>query len=178
MRLRAIEPADWAAYHTWDRDDDQARNLAAVLFPRSEESARRWAEAESRRQPEDHHFRFVIENKTGEVVGDLTTHHCDARVGTFAYGISIRHDQRRKGYAKEAIRLVLHYYFRELRYQKVTVSVFDFNEASIRLHDSLGFKQEGRLRRTAYTKGRHHDELVFGLTVEEFEESRPATMGT
>ncbi len=89
-----------------------ARNLAAVLFPRSEESARRWAEADSRRQPEDHHFRFVIENKTGEVVGDLTTHHCDARVGTFAYGISIRHDQRGKGYAKEAIRLVLHYYFR------------------------------------------------------------------
>ncbi|MDP9469851.1 MAG: GNAT family N-acetyltransferase [Chloroflexota bacterium] len=58
------------------------------------------------------------------------------------------------------------------------MSIFDFNEASIRLHDSLGFKQEGRLRRTAYTKGRHHDELVFGLTVEEFEESRPATMGT
>ncbi|MDP9469852.1 MAG: GNAT family N-acetyltransferase [Chloroflexota bacterium] len=112
MRLRAIEPADWPACHAWDRDDDQARNLAAVLFPRSEESARRWAEAESRRQPEDHHFRFVIENKTGEVVGDLTTHHCDARVGTFAYGISIRHDQRGKGYAKEAIRLVLHYYFR------------------------------------------------------------------
>ncbi len=51
VRLRAIELADWTEYHAWDWEDDQARNLAAVLFPRSEESARRWAESRSERGP-------------------------------------------------------------------------------------------------------------------------------
>ena len=169
VRLRAIEPADWTVYHAWDQDADQARNLDAIPFPRSPANTQRWIEAESQRQPDGDNVRFVIENESGEVVGDLTTHGCDQRVGTFAYGIAIRRDQRRKGYAKEAIRLVLRHYFGELRYQKVTVQILDVNQPSIRLHESLGFTREGRLRRTAYTAGRHHDEVIYGLTGEEFD---------
>jgi RimJ/RimL family protein N-acetyltransferase len=168
VRLRAIEPADWAVYFAWNQDDDQARSLYNVPFPQSEEAARQWAQQESTRKPEDDAFRFVIENEHGEVVGDLTTHDCDRRVGAFSYGISIRQDQRRSGYAAEAIELALRYYFQELRYQKVTVSVYSFNDASIRLHEKLGFQLEGRLRRTVFTNGEHFDELVYGLTVEEF----------
>ena len=63
--------------------------------------------------------------------------------------------------------LVLRYYFRELRYQKATVRVYSFNEASIRLHEKLGFQHEGRIRRTVYTNGALCDEIVLGLTVEE-----------
>lgn len=168
VRLRAIEPGDWEAYFAWNQDDDQARGLYEVPFPQSAEAVRQWAQQEATRKPEDDHFRFVIENERGEIVGDLTTHDCHRRVGAFSYGISIRHDQRRQGYAAEAIRLVLRYYFQELRYQKVTVSIYSFNEASIRLHESLGFQREGCLRRTVFTNGQHYDELIFGLTVEEF----------
>jgi RimJ/RimL family protein N-acetyltransferase len=113
-------------------------------------------------------FRFVIVDSSGDVIGDLTTHHCDPRTGAFSYGITIRREQRRKGYATEAIALVLRYYFQELRYQKVTVHVFSFNEASARLHERLGFQLEGRIRRTIFTRGAYFDELIYGLTVEEF----------
>ena len=34
-----------------------------------------------------------------------------------------------------AIQLVLNYYFAELRYQKVTVGIVSYNEASIALHE-------------------------------------------
>jgi RimJ/RimL family protein N-acetyltransferase len=66
----------------------------------------------------------VIENGSGEIVGELTTHHSDPSAGAFAYGIAIRREHRRRGYAFEAITLVLRYDFRELRYQKATVSVY------------------------------------------------------
>lgn len=33
----------------------------------------------------------------------------------------------------------------------------------------LGCQEEGRIRRNIYTNGRYYDELVFGLTKEEFE---------
>jgi RimJ/RimL family protein N-acetyltransferase len=172
VRLRAIEPADWAASFAWNQDDEQARSLYNIPFPQSAEAVRQWAQQESTRQPEDDAFRFVIENERGEVVGNLATHDCDRRVGAFSYGVSIRQDQRRAGYAAEAIELVLRYYFQELRYQKVTVRVYSFNDASSRLHEKLGFQLEGRLRRTVFTSGEYFDELIYGLTVEEFV-SRP-----
>jgi RimJ/RimL family protein N-acetyltransferase len=64
--------------------------------------------------------------------------------------------------------LVLRYFFEELRYQKVTVHTQGNNTPSIRLHERLGFRLEGCLRRMAYTQGQFHDELVYGLTIEEF----------
>jgi RimJ/RimL family protein N-acetyltransferase len=170
VRLRAIEPSDWEVYFAWNQDDDQARSVSSIPFPQSMEAVRQWAQQEATRKPEGDAFRFVIENETGEVVGDLTTHHCEPRAGSFSYGITIRREHRRNGYAAEAIALVLRYYFRELRYQKATVSVYSFNEASARLHESLGFQLEGRIRRTVFTNGQFYDELIYGLTVEEFGE--------
>ncbi len=171
VRLRAIEPSDWQVYFTWNQDHGQARRVAGLPVPQSAEAVRQWAQQESIRKPDGDAFRFVIEDDSGEVVGDLSTHHCDPRVGSFSYGITIGREHRRMGYAAEAIALVLRYYFQELRYQKVTVSIYSFNEASICLHEKLGFLAEGRIRRTAFTKGEHFDELVYGLTVEEFDES-------
>ena len=49
-----------------------------------------------------------------------------------------------------------------------SVSIYEFNERSIKLHESLGFKQEGRLRRMVYTNGKFYDEIHFGMTAEEF----------
>jgi RimJ/RimL family protein N-acetyltransferase len=98
--------------------------------------------------------------------------HLQAAYGTFRYGLSIVREQRRKGYASEAIHLVLAYFFRELRYQKVNVEVYAFNEPSLRLHLRLGFREEGRLRRMIRTAGAYHDEIILGMTVEEFEAGR------
>lgn len=170
VRLRAVEPEDWALYDGWNRDDEQARALDAVPFPQSREAVKRWTAEEALRRPVDDQARFVIENADGEAVGDVTIHGADRRVGVFSYGLNVRRDHRRRGYAQEAIALVLRYYFRELRYQKATVHVFDFNEASIRLHERLGFTLEGRLRRMTFGNGRFADQLVFGLLAEEFEE--------
>ena len=102
VRLRAIEPSDWEAYFAWNQDDEQARGVSNIPFPQSAEAVRHWAQQEAVRKPEGDAFRFVIENETGEVVGDLTTHNCDARVGSLSYGITIRREHRRCGYAFEA----------------------------------------------------------------------------
>jgi RimJ/RimL family protein N-acetyltransferase len=171
VRLRAFEADDWEDYYAWNSDDEQARNLQHIPFPQTPDAVRHWAEREAARTPEGDNFRFVIEDAAGQVAGDLTVHDCDRRVGTFSYGISIRRGLRQRGYAADAIGVVLRYYFEELRYQKVTVMVLDINPASVRLHEALGFQQEGRLRRVAFTGGDYHDMLVYGLTVDEWRES-------
>lgn len=66
---------------------------------------------------------------------------------------------------------MLRYFFHELRYQKCTVEVSSFNEVSAQLHRKLGFREEGRLRQTVYTDGQYFDEIMMGITAEEFEKT-------
>src|SRR6266571_9477995 len=82
IRLRAIEPSDWETYWLWNEEDtEQSRNLYFIPFPGSRERQKRWAERESVHEQLDDNWRFVMENNEGEAVGDITTHHCDQRVG-------------------------------------------------------------------------------------------------
>jgi RimJ/RimL family protein N-acetyltransferase len=97
-------------------------------------------------------------------------HRAEPRTGTFSYGIAVAEEHGRKGYASEAVLLALGYYFLERRYQKVTTAVDEFNAASLRLHRRLGFQQEGQLRRMSFSGGHYYDQLVFGMTREEFEQ--------
>ena len=168
VRLRAVEPGDWEAHHQWDRDTETARRSYEIPFPQSTLSTQQWAEREAGRSNEDEH-RLQIETLDGVQVGTINTNACDLRCGTFRYGLAIMGQYQRKGYASEAIRLVLRYYFQERRYQKCNASVYSFNEPSQKLHESLGFTLEGRLRRMIYTNGEFHDALWYGITREEFE---------
>lgn len=168
VRLRGIEPSDWEAHFAWDQDSEMSRRLDYVYLPKSAEATRAWANRTATREPDGDNYFFEIENRAGDLVGSISTHFCSPRNGTLEYGIAIRDAHKRKGYAGEAIRLLLRYYFLELRYQKAIAWVYSFNVPSIRLHESLGFQQEGRLRRMTYTDGRWYDNLVFGITAEEF----------
>lgn len=173
VRLRAIEPADWETFQGWNSDSDASRETYYLPFPKSDEAARRWAEKEATKGPDNDTIRLVIETLDGEMVGTINTHSCDPRNGTFGYGLAIGENHRRKGYAAEAITLVLRYFFGELRYQKANVQIYSSNEPSIRLHEQLGFTLEGRLRRMIYTQGEYLDEILFGITAEEFNIAHP-----
>lgn len=168
IRLRAFTLADAAAYRAWDHDTDQARALWQIPWPRSLEGDERWAEQEAKRGADGDNIRLVIADADDQVIGDITTHDCDPRVGTFSYGISIVATHRGKGYATEALALLLRYMFRERRYQKATVSIYAFNTASIALHERLGFSREGQLRRMTFSRGEYHDQLIYGLLREEW----------
>ncbi len=168
IRLRAIEPPDWEAYFGWNQDDDLNRRLYNIPFPQSQEAVKRWAEKEAGQERTDDNFRFVIVNDEDQPLGSISTHNCNRRMGAFWYGIHIGREHRQKGYASEAIVLVLRYYFEELRYQKANATVYSFNAPSLRLHEKIGFVIEGRLRRMGFTEGKYFDHVLFGMTAEEF----------
>jgi RimJ/RimL family protein N-acetyltransferase len=171
VRLRAIEPEDWEALYHSSLDTEQDRLSFSTIFPPSKEYFRKRTATESAAySTENDKFRWIIENEAGELVGNINTNKCDRRQGTFSYGLGVNQAYRRKGYAREAIFLVLRFFFHELGYQKVNVQVYAFNEGSLALHRSLGFKEEGRLRRMIYTNGKYYDEFHFGMTREEFDE--------
>ena len=171
VRLRAIEPGDVDAFIAADEDGAGSRSGWRVWPPRSRWAVGEWIRQGSESGEDGDEVRLVVEAiASGEVVGTLNTQQCDPTAGTFGYGVTIWPWQRRQGYASDAVVVVLRYLFGERRYQKCTVGVLDTNEASIALHRSLGFTEEGRVRRAHFRAGRYHDEVLFGMTVEEFEQ--------
>lgn len=170
VRLRSILPGDWAKFHENDQDSEGARLSDALYFPRSEDGTRFWAEQQAAKGPDGDNFMMAIETLDGELVGSINSHSCSPRNGTFKYGVAILRTYWRKGYASDAVNILLRYFFQELRYEKVTAHVYAFNESSARLQEHLGFKQEGRLRSMIYTNGIHYDEYIYGLLKSEFEE--------
>ena len=168
IRLRAIEPSDADFFYQWNLDCERARHLDFLWPPTSLASVRSWAEEQARKKLDGDCFHWIIETRDGIPVGTIATHDCSARCGTFSYAIDVAKEHRGKGYAGAAIWLVLKYYFEELRYQKVTAQVHADNPASLRLHEKLGFQQEGTLRRMHFSQGQYVDIVVFGMTIEEF----------
>jgi RimJ/RimL family protein N-acetyltransferase len=89
-------------------------------------------------------------------------------MGHFRYGVDVGAEYRGRGYGREAVEILLGYFFNELRYHKCTVGIYAFNEVSIKFHESLGFMREGTLRDMVYTGGRYYDELHYGITDSEY----------
>lgn len=171
IKIRAVELADAGTFFKWstDYDDESDRFCDEIHFPSSNASMMARVESFSKREPYNDEFMWIIENQEGFSVGCINTFNCNKRAGTFKYGLGITRDNWGKGYAKDAIKIVLKYYFRELRYQKVTVYIYSFNERSMKLHESLGFKCEGKIRRSIYSNGNYYDEVIYGMTCEEFD---------
>lgn len=170
LRLRAVEVDDWKTFYEWDKDSEGGRLMDYVWFPSSQESVRRWTEEEATSEARGDRFRFQMEALDGgALVGTVNTHSTEPRDGTFSYGLAVLPAHQRKGYAREAIALVLRHFFHELRYQKVNVTVYAYNAPSIALHERMGFALEGRLRRHKYSGGAYHDVLLYGMTREEFD---------
>ncbi|MET9430108.1 GNAT family protein [Streptomyces sp. NPDC003036] len=167
IRLRGIEPDDWRAFMRFATDEERLGDLLGP--PRSTESHRVWARERAAVPPDGDCFQLVIEaTGSGEAVGAVGTNHADPRAGRFEYGVTIAAEHRGKGYASEAVALLLRFMFAERRYHKCEARIFAHNEASLALHRRLGFVEEGRLRDHVFLDGRHHDLVLMGLLAGEF----------
>ncbi|MDQ0989514.1 GNAT family N-acetyltransferase [Streptomyces sp. V3I7] len=167
VRLRGIEPDDWAAFMQFAVDEERLGDL--LHPPRSAEGFRSWTREQAAAKPDDDCFVLAIEEMdTGAVVGAVGSHHADPHAGWFEYGVTLGAAHRRKGYAAEAVVMLLRFMFAERRYHRCEARIFASNDGSLALHRRLGFAEEGRLRDRVFFAGEHHDLVVMGLLADEF----------
>lgn len=153
-------------------DQDEGRGSRLDL-PRSAESCRALAKEQAVAECDDDCFRLAVEaTATGELVGTVGSHRTGPRSGWFELDVMIGADHRRRGYAAEAVALLLRFMFAERRYHKCLAAVLAPNEASLGLFRRLGFTEEGRLREHVFFAGRHHDLVMLGLLADEFDTGR------
>jgi len=75
---------------------------------------------------------------------------------------------RGKGYAKEAVALLVRYLYDSTRTVRVMAVTSSENVPSQRVLEAVGFRREGVLRRAMYRAGRWSDAFIYGLLREEF----------
>lgn len=169
VRLRGIEPEDWQVFMRFDEHSADVRSVDAIQPPRSAAGYRQWAAERAIASSSGDEFQLAIVSlSTQAVVGALSTTSVDRRAGRFSYGIGIGRDHQRRGYASDAIVVLLRYMFGERRFHKCGVGIYAFNAASINLHEKVGFHTEGRLRDHEFFGGQYHDLVMMGMTMEEF----------
>lgn len=172
IRLRPMHADDAALWLAEERSDSETVRMLnlGMDLPKSEYAAKQFAEKYAEFANQQERIMFSIETLEGELLGGINLHSMNGRNGTFETGSRIYSAYRGQGYGFEAKIIVLRYAFYELRFQKYNIRCLETNTPMIRHAQRLGCQPEGRIRRHIYTEGRYWDELIFGLTIEEFRE--------
>ena len=168
IRLRALELSDIDFFFVLSQDVERGQLIDWLKPPTSREAIENWLRDKAKQDMQNFEYQWMVDSLAGQTVGSIVTHTCNSRTGTFSYALDIAREFQRKGFATETITLILSYYFRELRFQKVTIAADSNNTASIALHKQLGFKHEGTHRRMVFSNGVYSNIEWFGLTAEEF----------
>lgn len=169
VRLAPLQEADLPVVGRWYVDAEFLRLFDATpAYPRAESGLRQWLDERHRNQ---NAFLFGVRLHEGdeligviELDGILWNH----QVGWLSIGIgAARH--RGRGYAAEALRLVLDFAFRELNLHRVQLTVFSYNVPAITLYERLGFQREGAYREFLHRDGQRLDMYLYGLLRHEWE---------
>ncbi|MFC4544062.1 GNAT family N-acetyltransferase [Halosolutus amylolyticus] len=107
-----------------------------------------------------------------EPVGTIGLHALDRETGSAEIGYWVAPDHHGQGYGTEAATLVAGYGFDQLRLHRIAARVFEFNEPSRRLLESLGFTREGVHRDAEFIDGEYQDVYWYGLLEDEWREER------
>ena len=173
LRPFRVEDAELRFKASLDSPTRQA-HADGIEFPTSVELQRAWLEKVAGCRENGGFILFAMDNLDSETIGWVSLHSMDQKNGTFSFGVAVYRDHRGHGYAVDAVRMLLKYGFWEQRYQKCNSICVHSNQASMRMHIKLGFTEEGRCRRNSFFNGVYHDDVLFGMTREEFDERMKA----
>jgi len=115
------------------------------------------------------HVRLGIFLNDGTVIGDVALQDIDEWNRSCSIGIGIaKIKNRRSGYGKEAISLIIDYGFFNIGLERIVAKTLEPNIASQKSFERLGFTLEGTERQAIYFSGKRYNRLNYGLLAEEW----------
>ena len=116
--------------------------------------------------------RFAIEAPEVGLIGISSIMHIDWRNNHAWHGIVLGDvDIRGKGYGIDGVMATMRYAFEELHLERLDGSMIEYNKKSISFYcEKLGWKEEGRRRNYYFRKGKYWDQIVVGITKNDYED--------
>ena len=97
------------------------------------------------------------------IVATVGLHDWDRYQRHIAIGFDVHRAEWGKGIGSEVVKAVCAYAFAHLGVHRVEAHVMKGNRSSQKLLESVGFEQEGVLKKRMYKDGRQHDLLVYAI---------------
>ncbi len=165
VRLRIVEKQDLPVLLEWDNN---------IEFRGQFENPRQETMADLERlydNIKDEQW-FFIETNDGTKIGFISHF---LRAGETEIGYNIVTDQRNKGYATEAIQIMVDYLFLTKSIERIQANADPENIQSWKALEKAGFKREGILRRTFFCRGKWRDDCMYSIIREEWKEPKILT---
>ena len=168
LRLRALEPSDLDLLYSWE-NNMEIWNVSNTITPFSKYILNKYIESSHQDIYEAKQLRLIIEAKNQSSlmfhpVGAIDLFDFDPFHSRAGIGILI-HDaeERNKGYATEALKLLVKYSFETLQLHQLYCNIAAANLASIQLFQRLGFKIVGIKEQWLKMRNGWENELMLQL---------------
>jgi RimJ/RimL family protein N-acetyltransferase len=163
LHLRELRPADAGGrYLAWVNDPEVTRHLEIRAFPKT--AAALSAVIAAPHQDRDRLSLAIVLDSGRRHIGNIHVgpidwihRHADVRI------LIGENDAWAKGYATEAIRLVVDHAFRALNLHRLTASCYSVHEPSVAAFERAGFVREGIRRDHFRAQGRYVDAVMLGI---------------
>lgn len=166
--LRAFKAEDYLKSYKWRNNDNITNSLICRKIFISEENEKRWIE-NSNDDKERNVKLAICLTSNDEYIGNVYLTNIDHINKNSGIGIFIGdEEQLKKGYATDAMLLILKHAFIDLGLERVESRQFTSNVASVKLHEKLGFKQEGILRKCFFKNGILNDISIMSILKSEY----------
>ena len=161
--LRTIEPSDAQLMLQWENNSNNWA-VSNTLVPFSEHLILQYVNS-AQDIFETKQLRFVIcVTETNKPIGTIDLFEYDPLHRRAGVGVLIDEvSERKKGYAKEALQLMIQYSWDRLNLHGLFCNIFESNEHSIKLFERNGFVQTGIKKDWALLRGEWENELFFQL---------------
>jgi RimJ/RimL family protein N-acetyltransferase len=166
VALRDFRPGDAPAVHRWFNDEQVTADLVGRRDEFTEEDARGWVER-AMDASRDRKWAITIDGSDG-AVGFVALFGLDRDVGPELAVLVGEPSAWGKGVARSAESQACLYAFRELGAHRIHAEIPATNEAAQKVVTSLGFRQEGLMKKAILRGDEAIDNQVWGLLPEDF----------
>ncbi|ONI86623.1 GNAT family N-acetyltransferase [Saccharothrix sp. ALI-22-I] len=119
----------------------------------------------------------VVEQATGDVVGEAVLNDWDAGNESCGFRISFVPGTFGRGLGTEAVRLIVGYGFEKLGLHRIALEVYAFNPRARRVYEKVGFVAEGVLRDALLWEGERVDATVMSILAPDWSRHRGRPSG-
>lgn len=159
--LRALKKEDMPLLNKMINDESFEHMVVGWSLPVSMDDQMKWFNNVSNSKAS---IRLSIEVKESrEFIGIVVLGDIDLKNRNASCGVKITESSRGKGYAKEALSLLIDYGFNELNLHKLYANIMETNLSSKNLFTSLGFSIDGKKREHIFKMGKYIDLFMFSL---------------
>lgn len=167
VRLRPFEDRDLDHVMEWVNDPEVTRTLLVGRYPMTRPMEKEWLDRQLKGSETE--VGFAVETLSGSYLGGIGFFRIMAVERHAELGLVIgRKTEWGKGYAREAMSLIVDYGFEQLNFNLIYLTVMPHNTRAHGIYTDLGFQEEGRLRQRIYKDGAYCDLISLSLLREEW----------